>query len=76
MSILNSKRFVVRQSLIGKNQVINVQFKNGKTFKYNHDKVFSIMKDNLTKLNCWEKYKSYTSSTSIPRVLQGDVEVL
>jgi hypothetical protein len=76
MSILNSKRFVVRQSLIGKNQVINVEFKNGKTFKYNHDKVFSLMKDNLTKLNCWEKYKSYTSSTSIPRVLQGDVEVL
>ena len=37
MSILNSKRFVVRQSLIGKNQVINVQFKNGKTFKYNHN---------------------------------------
>ena len=76
MSVLNSKRFVVRQSLIGKNQVINVEFKNGKTFTYNHDKVFEIMKDNLTKLNCWEKYKSYTSSTSIPRVLQGDVEVL
>tara|TARA_Y100000004_G_scaffold182623_1_gene229569 strand:- start:929 stop:1159 length:231 start_codon:yes stop_codon:yes gene_type:complete len=76
MSVLNSKRFVLRQSLIGKNQVINVEFKSGKTFKYNHDKVFSIMKDNLTKLNCWEKYKSYTSSTSIPRVLQGDVEVL
>ena len=75
MSVLNSKRFVVRQSLIGKNQVINVEFKSGKTFKYNHDKVFSIMKDNLTKLNCWEKYKSYTSSTSIPRVLQN-VEVL
>ena len=75
MSILNSKRFVVRQSLIGKNQVINVEFKNGKTFKYNHDKVFSLMKDNLTKLNCWEKYKSYTSSTSIPKVLQN-VEVI
>ena len=76
MSKLNSKRFVVRQSLIGKNQVINVEFKNGKTFTYNHDKVFEIMKDNLTKLNCWEKYKSYTSSTSIPRVLQGDAEVV
>ena len=75
MSVLNSKRFVVRQSLIGKNQVINVEFKSGKTFKYNHDKAFELMKDNLTKLNCWEKYKSYTSSTSIPRVLQN-VEVL
>ena len=76
MSNLTTKRFVVRQSLIGKNQVINVEFKSGKTFTYNHDKVYEIMKDNLSKLNCWEKYKSYTSSTSIPRVLQGDVEVL
>ncbi len=76
MSKLNSKRFVVRQSLIGKNQVINVEFKSGKTFTYNHDKVYELMKDNLSKLNCWEKYKSYTSSTSIPRVLQGEVEVL
>jgi len=76
MSKLNSKRFVVRQSLIGKNQVIEVNFKSGKTFTYNHDKVFEIMKSNLTKLPCWTKYKSYTSSTSIPRVLQGDVTVL
>ncbi len=75
MSNLISKRFVVRQSLIGKNQIIEVTFKNGKTFKYNHDKAFELMKDNLTKLNCWEKYKSYTSSTSIPKVLQS-AEVL
>ena len=71
MSNLISKRFVVRQSLIGKNQIIEVTFKNGKTFKYNHDKAFELMKDNLTKLNCWEKYKSYTSSISIPKVLQS-----
>jgi hypothetical protein len=75
MSNLISKRFVVRQSLIGKNQIIEVTFKNGKTFKYNHDKAFELMKDNLTKLNCWTKYKSYTSSTSIPKVLQS-AEVL
>ncbi len=75
MSNLISKRFVVRKSLIGKNQIIEVTFKNGKTFKYNHDKAFELMKDNLTKLNCWTKYKSYTSSTSIPKVLQS-AEVL
>jgi hypothetical protein len=67
---ITSKRFVIRKSLIGSNTIINVTFKNGKTFKYNHDKAFELMKDNLTKLNCWEKYKSYTSSTSIPKVLQ------
>jgi len=68
---ITSKRFVIRKSLIGKNTTINVEFKNGKTFTYNHDKAFELMKDNLSKLNCWEKYKSYTSSTSIPRVLQN-----
>ena len=30
MEILKSKRFVVRKSLIGKNQIIEVTFKNGK----------------------------------------------
>ena len=68
---ITSKRFVIRKSLIGKNSTINVTFKNGKTFTYNHDKAFELMKDNLTKLPCWLKYNSYTSSTSIPRVLQG-----
>ena len=70
MSVLNSKRFVVRQSLIGKNQTINVSFKNGKTLKYNHDKVWEIMKDKLSEMNCFIKYKSYTSSTSIPTILK------
>ena len=67
---LNSKRFVIRKSLVGKNAVINVQFKNGKTATYNHDKVFSIMKDTLTKLPCWLKYKSYTATNNIPLVLR------
>lgn len=66
-----SKRFVIRKSLLGKNAVIKVTFKSGKVFEYNHDKAFDLMKSTLTTLNCWEKYKSYTSSTSIPRVLQN-----
>ena len=70
MNILKSKRFVVRKSLIGKNQTIEVTFKNGNSVTYNHDKVYSIMKENLNKLNCFEKYGSYTSSTNIPKVLR------
>jgi hypothetical protein len=75
MSVLNSKRFVVRKSLVGKNQVINVTFKSGKTFKYNHDKVWEIMGDKLNSLECFKKYGSYTSSTSVPVVLR-DKEVI
>lgn len=75
MSTLTSKRFVIRKSLIGKNTTINVEFKNGKTYTYNHDKVWEIMKDKLETMNCFIKYKSYTSSTSVPVILR-DKEVV
>ena len=74
MTTLNSKRFVLRQSLIGKNQTINVTFKNGKTATYNHDKVFEVMKSKLTTMPCFIKYKSYTSSTSVPVIAREVVE--
>ena len=73
MQIINSKRFVVRKSLIGNPTIIQVTFKNGKTYKYNHDKVYEIMKDKLTNMNCFIKYKSYTSSTSVPVILRDKV---
>ena len=73
MENLKSKRFVIRKSLIGKNQVIEVTFKNGKTAKYNHDLAYEIMKDKLESMECFKKYKSYTSSTSIPVILRDKV---
>ena len=75
MSAIKSKRFVVRKSLIGKNQEIEVTFKNGKTFTYNHDKVWKIMGEKLSNMECFIKYGSYTSSTSVPVVLR-DKEVI
>ena len=65
---INSKRFVIRKSLIGKNAVITVNFKNGKSAKYNHDKVYEVMKDKLENMNCFQKYKSYTASNNVPLV--------
>ena len=74
-SKLNSKRFVIRQSLIGKNQIIEVTFKNGKSVTYNHDKVYEVMKSKLQTMNCFLKYKSYTSSTSVPVLVRDLMEV-
>ncbi len=65
---LDSKRFVIRKSLIGKNAAITVNFKNGKTATYNHDKVYEVMKEKLATLPCWTKYKSYTASNNVPVV--------
>ena len=70
-NVLKSKRFVVRLSLVGKNQVIEFTNKKGNTVTYNHDKVYSIMKSKLNSLDCFKKYKSYTATNNIPVVLRG-----
>jgi len=70
MSNLITKRFVVRKSLIGKNVTFEFTNKKGDKITYNHDKVFSIMKNTLTTLPCWLKYKSYTATNNIPLVLR------
>ena len=74
-NLLKSKRFVVRQSLIGKDTNVEVSFKNGKSITYSHDKAFEIMKESLEAMNCWAKYKSYTATNNVPKVLR-DTEAI
>ena len=74
-NVLKSKRFVVRKSLIGKNQVITFTTKSGKEVTYNHDKVYEIMKSTLESLPCWTKYKSYTATNNIPMSVR-DIELV
>ena len=75
LNVIKSKRFVVRKSLIGKNQVITFTNKKGENVTYNHDKVYKIMKSKLETLPCWEKYKSYTATNNIPLVCRN-VEIV
>ena len=75
-NLLKSKRFVVRQSLIGKDTNVEVSFKNGKIITYSHDKAFEVMKSALESMNCWEKYKSYTATNNIPKVLRESDAVI
>ena len=75
MNVLKCKRFVVRKSLVGKNQLIEFTNKKGDTYTYNHDKVFEVMKSKLETLPCWEKYKSYTATNNIPKVCR-DIELV
>ena len=71
-NVIQSKRFVVRQSLVGKDAKIQVTFKNGNTVTYNHDKVLNIMKDKLEAMACWAKYKSYTASNNLPTMVRNE----
>jgi len=65
-SIIKTKRFVIRKSLLGKNSIIQFTNKEGKTFKYNHDKVYSSNKKRFEGMNCFKKYKSYTATNNVP----------
>ena len=63
---LKTKRFVIRKSLVGKNTVITFVNKKQETVTYNHDEVYNTHKDKFENMNCFNKYKSYTSSNNIP----------
>ena len=66
VEVLKTKRFVIRKSLIGKNVVITFVNKKQETVKYNHDEVYNTHKVKFDEMNCFQKYKSYTSSNNIP----------
>ena len=67
---LKTNRFVIRKSLIGKNQVISFTNKKGVNVKYNHDVAYKLLKSTLDNLACFAKYKSYTATNNIPVVLR------
>jgi len=60
------KRFVIRKSLIGKNEVITFTNKKGETVKYNHDEVYKFHKLRFDSMPCFQKYKSYTNTNCMP----------
>ena len=66
MSKLETKRFVIRKSLIGKNTVITFVNKKQEKVSYNHDEVYNTHKERFEEMNCFSKYKSYTNSNAIP----------
>ena len=63
---LTTKRFVIRQSLIGKNMIITFTTKKGKSITYNHDEVYNRNKVRFNSMNCFNKYGSYTCTNNIP----------
>ena len=66
MSKLETKRFVIRKSLIGKHTIITFVNKKNETVKYNHDEVYNAHKERFDNMNCFAKYKSYTNSNAMP----------
>ena len=66
LNSITTKRFVIRKSLIGSNAVITFTNNKGVKYTYNHDEVYNSNKERFESMACFEKYKNYTNSNSVP----------
>lgn len=63
---ITTKRFVIRKSLIGTNTVISFTNNKNELMTYDHDKVYSQLKDKFDSMPCFTKYGSYTNTNNLP----------
>ena len=63
---LTTKRFVIRKSLLGTNTIVTFTNKKEVTFTYDHDEIYSIHQEKFETMNCFQQYKSYTNSNTVP----------
>jgi hypothetical protein len=71
LNSITTKRFVIRKSLIGSNAVITFTNNKGVKYTYNHDEVYNSNKERFESMACFEKYKNYTNSNSVPAFARG-----
>jgi len=64
---LTTKRFVIRKSLLGTNTVITFTNKKDITFTYDHDEIYSTFQEKFENMTCFQQYKSYTNSNTVPK---------
>jgi len=72
---LTTKRFVIRKSLIGTNSVITFTNKKDITFTYDHDEIYSTFQEKFESMKCFQEYKSYTNSNTVPAFARNLAEV-
>ncbi len=72
---LTTKRFVIRKSLIGTNSVITFTNKKDITFTYDHDEIYSTFQEKFETMKCFQEYKSYTNSNTVPAFARNLAEI-
>ena len=72
---ITTKRFVIRKSLIGTNSVITFTNKKDITFTYDHDEIYSTFQEKFESMKCFQEYKSYTNSNTVPAFARNLAEI-
>jgi len=72
---ITTKRFVIRKSLIGTNSVITFTNNKDITFTYDHDEIYSTFQEKFESMKCFQEYKSYTNSNTVPAFARNLAEI-
>ena len=72
---ITTKRFVIRKSLIGTNSIITFTNKKDITFTYDHDEIYSTFQEKFESMKCFQEYKSYTNSNTVPAFARNLAEI-
>jgi hypothetical protein len=64
---LTTKRFVIRKSLLDTNTIITFTNKKDQTFTYDHDEIYTTFQEKFESMPCFQQYKSYTNSNTVPK---------
>ena len=72
---ITTKRFVIRKSLIGENAVITFTNNKNQTFTYDHDEIYSLFQEKFESMKCFQEYKSYTNSNTVPAFARNLAEI-
>ena len=72
---ITTKRFVIRKSLIGTNTIITFTNKKDITFTYDHDEIYSTFQEKFESMKCFQEYKSYTNSNTVPAFARNLAEI-
>ncbi len=73
---LTTKRFVIRKSLIGESAIITFTNNKDVTFTYDHDEVYSTHQEKFESMKCFQEYKSYTNSNTVPAFARNLAEIV
>ena len=72
---ITRKNFVVRESWLGRNQIITFTNNKGQVVTYNHDEVLKVMLPKLSIQACWIKRKYWSQSTNLPMTVRHLAEI-
>ena len=72
---ITRKNFVVRESWLGRNQIITFINNKNQKVTYNHDIILEAMLPKLQLQACWIKRKYWSQSTNLPSTVRHLAEI-